>query len=352
MLKKGSRLNPNYLTVRERIALKHLIKNSRTSNAELSKILKITPQVAGRIRRKLKREGFIKNYTLDLDYHAMGIRSFSLVLFEMDSSCEEKVMSKNLVSFYRILTNSATHIALYAFKTPEESNDYFQSLHTKYAGQIKVREIHSFPLKGLIKHSNKDLFGSIIKEFNNVRYDPSRTPSYQPATKKEKESLKNLSLNEKTVLKHFIKDPRIPCGKIAQELNNKEITRSGVNRIKQRLEHRQIVKNYSLKLNYEKFGVNILSFVFVSKKPGYWKLIKEVEGCVKVHPNIIGCYRLNEDGMDAFFCGFRNIKELEMLCNFVQTQTPNLLKVKHIYVMSPSGELKDSFADLFSNLLD
>ncbi len=351
MFRKGNRVNPNYLTVRERIALKHLIKNSRTSNTELSNILKITPQVAGRIRRKLKKEGFIKNYSLDLDYQSMGIRSFSLVLFEMESSYEQKIMSDHLISFYKILTNSATHIALYAFKTPEETNDYFQSLHNKYADHIKIREIHTFPLKGLIKHSSKDLFNSIIKEFNNTRYNPAKSNFPKPIIRKEKEALKNLTSNEKTVLKHFIKDPRIPCGRISQELNNSEITRSGVNRIKQRLEHRQIINGYDLKLNYEKFGVNILSFVFVSKRPGYWKLIKQVENCVKVHPNIIGCYRLNEDGMDAFFCGFRNIKELEMLCNFVQTQTPNLLKVKHIYVMSPSGELKDSSADLFLSLL-
>ena len=336
----------NYLNVKERTVLKALIRNSRTSNAQLGKILKITPQATGRIRRKLKSEGFIKNYGLELDYHSMGIRVFSLVLFDMETSYEEKVMSANLISFYKALTNSATHIALYAFKSLEESNCYFEKIHNDYSEHINIIEMHSFPLKGVVKHSHKDLFNDLIKS-------PSKNQHSQKNNLLEitaKDSL--LSQNEKSVLRHFVKDPRIPCGKISYQLNDAKLTRSGVNRIKQRLENKRIIKNYTIKLDYEKLGIKILSFVFIAKKPGYWKIIEAIDQCIQTFPNIIGCYRLNEEGMESFLCGFKELKDLENLCKNVLTQQPDLLKIKHVYVMSPSGEIKDSSADLFLSLLN
>ena len=117
-------VSSNYLSKKEKIMLLDLLSDGRTFNTTISRKLKISSQATGRIRRGLEREGKIKGYSVDLNNHYFGIRTFVLALFNIDGANEDKIMSDNLVGFYKVIANSITHIGLYAFKSLAESDQY------------------------------------------------------------------------------------------------------------------------------------------------------------------------------------------------------------------------------------
>jgi Lrp/AsnC family leucine-responsive transcriptional regulator len=52
--------------------LSELIKNSRISDRELGKKLRMSQPTVSRIRNKLENEGYIKEYTLIPDFQKLG----------------------------------------------------------------------------------------------------------------------------------------------------------------------------------------------------------------------------------------------------------------------------------------
>ena len=343
------------LTGNERIVLKILLKNSRTSDVEIGNKLKISSQAISKIKRKLKQKGLIKSYVTNLDYSKLGINTFALVLLEISSlgfekNYENKLILKNSIGFYRVFKNDITHIALFAFRNLEELDTYFDSLQSKHYEHVKIKNIYTFPIQGFLKHSLDNLFFLLVKEFGKEKSPVPASIGYYLEEKKKNKTEK-LSTNERDVLKLLVKDSKISCKRIASELGNSSITISGINKIKRRLEDRGIIKNYSTYLDYEKLGVNVLSFFFINKKKDCWDLKDGLCKWAIESPNVIGCYKLNENSLSVLFCAFRNLKELENYCHHLQSQNRDLLELEKVYIISPNGIIKDSSSDLFSSVL-
>jgi len=343
------------LTGNEKAILKALLKDSRTPDIEIGSKLKISSQAVSKIKRKLKHLNLIKGYVTDLDYSKLGINTFALVLLEIspldfEKPQEDKLMLKNSIGFYRVFKNDITHIALFAFRNLEELDKYFDSLHSKYSEHIKIKNVYTFPVQGLLKHSFSGLFSLLVKEFGKEKFPVPSSINYYSEEEK-KNGTEKLSSNERNVLKSLIKDSKISCQKIASELGNSNITISAINKIKKRLESRKIIRNYSIHLNYEKLGVGVLSFFFINRKKDCWDLKDGLLKWAIEDPNVVGCYKLNENSLSVLFCAFRNLEELENYSNHLQSQNKNLLELEKVYIVSYNGAIKDSPSDLFNMVL-
>lgn len=342
MIPRKKEVSSNYLSKKEKIMLLDLLKDGRVFNTDIARKLGISSQATGRIRRDLEKEDKIRGYSVKLNHNYLGIHTFVLALFNIEGPNEDKIMSSNLVSLYKVIANSVTHIGLYAFKNLTESDQYFNSLII-HKEKIKVIDAHIFPLEGVIKHCPRNLFHNAIQEFEAKEIC---MPTGFPVVKSK---WKPLHETEKNVIRQLIKQSNISCKKISARLN-RTISRSGVNRIKSRLENCGIIKRYNVNLNYEKLGINVLAFIFLSPEPEISKLHEEMVRRCHKSKYIIGGYRLNEE--IAIFCGFKNLNELENYSNRIREEYNNLIKIKHIHIISPKGVIKDSFDDLYLSLLN
>ena len=344
MISRKKEVSCSLLTRKEKTMLMMLLRNGREFNTQIAMKLNITSQVTGRIRKCLEKDGVIKGYSIELDHKYLGVRTFVLALFNLKGSCEEKLMSKNLINFYKVIANSITHIGLYAFKNLKESDKFFNSL-VGCSDNLKIINTYVFPVEGLIKQSSKNLFYNALRSFDNggsfraLRFSNNNS---------KKEFLEITSV-ERDILKSLVKKSNLSPKKISSN-NSLKISRSKVNRTKNKLEKRGIIRSYDVELDYEKLDINVLTFIFVKPKPEIIK--KQAVYIQQCHnsKNVISCYRLNEE--TAMLCGFRNLNDLENYFNMLRSQYQDLIEIKDVHIVSPKGVIKESFDDLYLSLLN
>jgi DNA-binding Lrp family transcriptional regulator len=71
--------------------ISELMKNSRKSDRELSKLIGVSQPTVTRVRNKLEQTGYIKEYTLIPDYSKLGyeLMALTFVIFKKEMSIEE-----------------------------------------------------------------------------------------------------------------------------------------------------------------------------------------------------------------------------------------------------------------------
>jgi DNA-binding Lrp family transcriptional regulator len=340
------------LTGNERKALRMLLENARTSDVEIGERLKMTPQGANKIRKKLEETGIIKEYIVDLDYASLGVTTFALVLMDMpyEKKADEslnRIPSENVIGLYRVVRNGISHIALCGFKDVYELDKCFNSL-SFHNEDVRIKKIYVFPIQKLIKHSMTGLMSDLVRNFGSD--DQISLPKMQHHENVPKITHKvKLTQNEKKVLKSLIKNGRMRYNEISNELNG--ITNRAASNIKDRLEEKGIVKNYTALLDLKMLGINLISFFFIKAKPDYWRYGEGFYKWVNSSHNIIGGYHLNEENMHVICAAFRNLNELEEYSHKFHTMNSALFDIDQIYVTSPKGIIKDSPKELFMNLL-
>jgi DNA-binding Lrp family transcriptional regulator len=340
--------DPLRLTNNEKVILRMLLSDGRISDVDIADKLKISSQAVSKIRRKLRNNKIIDGHVMNLNYGALGVNTFALALIEasdFDNCIKDENVLKNAIGFYRVFKNDISHIGLFAFNNLEELEEYFDFLHLKYFDFIKVKSVYTFPAKNFLKHSSDDLFFQMIKELGKEK-GPVVMSLDHHVENREIVKLKRINAAERNVLKLLLQNSKITCKGIASQLDGIDMTISGVNKLKKRLEDKDVIKNYSIKLNYEKLGINILSFIFIGRKKEGWNLCDGLLKGVNENPNVIGCYNLNHGSLSVLFCGFRNLGELAYYCEELENQNGNLLKIEKIYIASPKGIIKNSVGDI------
>ncbi len=336
------------LTNNEKVVLKMLLQNGRISDIDIADKLRISSQAVSKIKKKLRSRRIIDGHAIDLDYRALGINTFALALLEtsdFEKCFEDGNILKNSLGFYRVFKNDISHIGLFGFNNLEELDEYFDLLHSRYLDSIKVKHVYTFPMKSFFKHSPNDLFFQMIKEFGKEK-SPAPISLGHYVKDKNNTNFKKLNISEKKVLRLLLQNDGITCRGIVSQLEGENMTISGVNKIRKRLEEKKVIKNYSIKLNYERLGINILSFIFVGKKKGCWDLEDGLFKGARDNSSVIGCYKLNQNSLSVLFCGFRNLEELEHYCRALEGQNRDLLSIEKIYIASPKGIIKNSMDDI------
>lgn len=75
--------------------ISELMKNSRRSDRELSKQMRVSQPTVTRLRNKLEKEGYIKEYTMIPDWQKIGYQLMAFTLVKLKGSSNDKDMEKS-----------------------------------------------------------------------------------------------------------------------------------------------------------------------------------------------------------------------------------------------------------------
>lgn len=71
--------------------ISELMKNSRSSDRELAKALRVSQPTVSRLRARLEEEGVIKEYTMIPDFSKLGFNLMSIIMLKLNPMSEEDV---------------------------------------------------------------------------------------------------------------------------------------------------------------------------------------------------------------------------------------------------------------------
>jgi DNA-binding Lrp family transcriptional regulator len=74
--------------------LRELLNNSKRSDRELAKLLKVSQPTITRVRHKLEKSGMIREYTITLDFKKMGFELLAVTLLKMKPGIRVSEISK------------------------------------------------------------------------------------------------------------------------------------------------------------------------------------------------------------------------------------------------------------------
>lgn len=192
------------LTRNDRRALKLLIENSRASDADIARQLKITPQAVGKIRKKLESEGVIKGYSTELDYGKLGINVMAIVLFKFTSEArktiltekdiDERIKGPHIINFYRVPEGDVTHIVTYGFRSLEELDHYFHILQTERGYISEIKKLFILSAKSVRKKTDRELLTKVLEEYGQEKLARPLPPKSEEktSTKIKKKSLTDM----------------------------------------------------------------------------------------------------------------------------------------------------------------
>lgn len=161
-------MEPN-LTKNERVVLKELISNGRTSDTSTAEKLRVSAQAVRKIRKKFEKNGIIKRYSTIIDYEKIGILAFAIVQLKITEKGLKTEMdlfeSPNIIGSFKLPETNITNIFIAGFSSLEELDCYFAKIKEKYLGLIEIQKMNVFSNIGLMKNSPIDLLTKKIEEY-------------------------------------------------------------------------------------------------------------------------------------------------------------------------------------------
>lgn len=165
------------LTKNDKRVLKLLIEKGRASDADIARVLSISPQAVGKIRKKLETDGVIKGYTTTIDYDKVGIKIMAIALFKFTSEARKTILTEedinqrikgpHIINFYRVPEGDVTHIVTYGFRSLEELDHYFHILQTERGHISEIIKLFIFSAGSIRKNSDKELLIKVIDEMGH-----------------------------------------------------------------------------------------------------------------------------------------------------------------------------------------
>lgn len=156
-----------------------LTKNSRRSDRELAKQLRVSQPTVTRIRNRLEKEGIIREYTIIPDFTRLGYQMASIVFAKMKESPSQKVidevmrqareMEKNnpspTIVAMRGIGCNADYVSVAFHRTYAEYARYME--YIRRFPQVKVDEIRSFVIdlldeKGHFRYLTLSVFADYL----------------------------------------------------------------------------------------------------------------------------------------------------------------------------------------------
>lgn len=121
------------------------------------------------------------------------------------------------------------------------------------------------------------------------------------------------------ILSILDQDSRLGYTQIAKMLKKSHIT---IKKRLEELENRKIIKKYTVDIDYEKIGYDIVAIIEVSIAKG--KLL-EVQREIASHPNVFGVYDITGDYDSIIMVRFKSRKELSKLIKKVLS-SPDVIR--------------------------
>ena len=268
---------------RDRLLLE-LSNNSRMKRKEISKKLRISPQLISYAIDKMSHEKTILNYQVRIDPAKFGLLNVMvfMVYTTFEKEQQKKIKDYLLETAYVTYIDETSHKADLIVEYTVPNLSFFNKTHAQFLHQfnndIKVIEIypvivkHFFPQRFLNKRSK--FSSDIILSGDRERID--------------------LSESSRSILSELIKNPQIGIVDIAKKtgLNVRTVTK----KIKL-LEENQIIRGYGITLNYAQLGISVGSILVKMYNPVPTVMKKMVTFCETLHEvtsltKLLGVYDL------------------------------------------------------------
>jgi DNA-binding Lrp family transcriptional regulator len=162
------------LTKNEKQVLKLLLENGRISDVDMAKVMNISTQAVGQIRRKLENENIITGYNCNLNYEKLGLNQFALIKVRLKDKFRIKSSYSNTVSLLRESSESifsflhtgsqASYLSVVGFRDQKEMDRFFNILEFQYFDQVEIVNVYPFSHLNLLKNSSKDLFKMVLND--------------------------------------------------------------------------------------------------------------------------------------------------------------------------------------------
>lgn len=327
--------------------IKILLNNSLITDTDISLKLNISIQAVRKIRKKLENI-IIRKYTTEFQYNSMGIGVLTIAIFKL---LEEKYyrdivnsLSPHVIGLYRVQKNPQTYVGLFAFQDMQELNGFFYKLSSDFYGIFKVEQIYPCAIQSILKYSEYQLINYILNcIMKNLNFDRIPARIFPKEYSIEKNELSKMKGNEMKVLGKLCLNGRVRLNKMAQELS---LSPTAISKIQKRLEEKNIIKKYSIKVDYDKLGINIFSFVIAKEKMPLGNGIFE---WVNKEPNVISCFKIVDGSTDILFCGFKDMDDLDHYFSSFQRINKDVLEIEDIYILTQKGIIYDSFDSFVTN---
>ena len=167
------------LTKHEKGVIVCLLENSRKADREIAEQLGITSQAVGKIRKKLEKNGVIKGYGVKLNYDALGIKAFAIILAKLTPEgwnykggigVQEKISANpNIINIYRVPEGQITHIFFCAFRNIEELDKYMHILQSQYSDYLTINKTYVLSNSSIIKDSIEGIVEKMLNEYERER---------------------------------------------------------------------------------------------------------------------------------------------------------------------------------------
>ncbi|NQZ85871.1 MAG: Lrp/AsnC family transcriptional regulator [Nanoarchaeales archaeon] len=156
-----------------------------------------------------------------------------------------------------------------------------------------------------------------------------------------------LSRNEKKTLRLLLENARVTDTEIGNQL---KITSQAVHKIKEKLSHRHIIKNYTTEINYAYLGVHIFAIAMIKILPQGRN--DDFVSKLMSH-NVMGLYNIvNNKSTHILKCGFTSMEELWEFFDKLHSESSEYVVVNKVYTFPYSGFVKNSSKDLFDLLVE
>ncbi|HXX87727.1 MAG TPA: winged helix-turn-helix transcriptional regulator [Candidatus Acidoferrum sp.] len=117
-----------------------LMKNSRRSDRELARVLGVSQPTISRTIAKLKRNGYIREFTIIPDYEKLGYQLAAFTLVKMKSGLSMEELQKAREVSLRDMRQAPSEIVLFERGLDEGYSGILVSFHKDYSSYYKLKE--------------------------------------------------------------------------------------------------------------------------------------------------------------------------------------------------------------------
>jgi Lrp/AsnC family transcriptional regulator, leucine-responsive regulatory protein len=174
------------LTENDKEVLKKIIEHAKIPDSQIAESIGISPQAVFKIRNKLEDLGIIKGYIPIIDFKKIGINMLAFLIIrllpEAWSKYPEREISHNIaripyvIEAYRVAESDASHLLLMGFRDVDQKVKYISQLQTKYAKEMEIKTVYSFPVDSIITQNPLSILYEIIdkKDFSQFGFFPDK----------------------------------------------------------------------------------------------------------------------------------------------------------------------------------
>jgi DNA-binding Lrp family transcriptional regulator len=117
-----------------------LMKNSRRSDRELARVIGVSQPTISRTITKLKREGYIREFTVIPDYEKLGYQLAAFTLIKMKSGLSKEELENARKIRIRDIEKAPPEIVLLERGLGEGYSSILVSFHEDYSSYYKLKD--------------------------------------------------------------------------------------------------------------------------------------------------------------------------------------------------------------------